>query len=63
MQGRGAQKQFVDVLLVVDRTGDLIECGEKNGKESIEEKKSTGTTDGPGRGTDTGNQLFKGGGL
>ena len=32
--------------MIVDRTGDLIECGEKNGKEDVEERKSVSAMDG-----------------
>jgi len=38
------------MLLFVEETGDLIECGEKRGKESIEEMKSASVTDVPGQG-------------
>ena len=44
-----------------EETGKLIECREKNGKDTVEESKKASTMDGPEQGTDTGNQLFKGG--
>jgi hypothetical protein len=34
----------------LDGTGELIECGEKNAEESIEERKSVGAIDGPEQG-------------
>ena len=36
--------------LFVEETGDLIECGEKKGKKSVEEMESVSTTDVPGQG-------------
>jgi len=44
-----------------DEAGKLIECTEKNAEESIEAPETASGADGPGQGTDTGNQLFKGG--
>ena len=34
----------------LDESGELIECGEKKGKKSVEEMESVSTTDVPGQG-------------
>ena len=47
------------MLLFVKETGRLIECGEKNAKESVEEIENAGTTDVPGQGKVKGNQLLE----
>ena len=38
------------MALFMDEAGELIEWGEKKGKESIEEMENASTTDGPGQG-------------
>jgi len=47
---RGLRKELVDMELFVDGTGDLIEGGEKNAKEDVEEIESAGGTDVPEEG-------------
>jgi hypothetical protein len=47
---RGTGKHFVKLLMTLDGTGELIECGEKNAKEGVEEKESASGTDGPEQG-------------
>ena len=38
----------MDMELFVEETGDLIECGEKNGKKTVEGMENANTTDVPG---------------
>ena len=45
---------FVDVQLLFNETGRLIECAEKKGKKSVEETKSVSIVDVPGRGKKNG---------
>ena len=40
--------------MTFDEAGELIECVKKNGEEDIEAPETASTTDGPGRGTETG---------
>jgi hypothetical protein len=44
---RGTGKEIVKLSVTLDKTGELIECGEKNGEEDVEERKSVGDVDGP----------------
>ena len=46
-----------------EETGQLIECGEKKGKKNVEAPETASGADGPGQGTDTGNQLYTDQGL
>ena len=50
MDEPGTQKVFVDMKQTVEETGDLIECGEKNGEESVKGMENANTTDVPGQG-------------
>jgi len=44
---RGVQKVFENSATTDDHTGRLIECAEKRGEWTDEERKSASTTDGP----------------
>ena len=46
------------MLLVVDMTMELIDCGTRNGKKDGEEMKSAGVADGRGDAEKQGNLLY-----
>jgi hypothetical protein len=48
--GPGTRNLFVGVELTVEETEGLIECAEKEGKESVERMESASTTGGPAQG-------------
>ena len=48
MEEPGTRKHIVDLSVIVDGTGDLIEGGEKNAKEDVETRETASITNAPG---------------